>query len=147
MAVTSAQIVDFLLANPGMTDDQIVTAMETYGISPAQMAQAVGVPVGDVISRAAATVPQGQTVTLGDTIIAPEYRVIGSGEDQQIGNLETIYTCLNDISDRPDMFLCGMILAFKQNYTFANIRVYSLSFEMLFGTINSYVVQIYHAWR
>jgi len=29
MAVTSAQIVDFLLANPGMTDAQIVAAMET----------------------------------------------------------------------------------------------------------------------
>jgi len=92
MAVTSAQIVDFLLKNPDMTDDQIVKAMETYGVSPAQMAQAVGLDVGEVVSRVAATVPQGQTITLGDTIIAPEYRVIGSGEDQQIGNLETIYT-------------------------------------------------------
>jgi hypothetical protein len=92
MAVTSAQIVDFLLANPGMTDAEIVTAMETYGVSPAQMAQAVGLDEGAVAARVAATVPQGQTITLGDTIIAPEYRVIGSGEDQQIGNLETIYT-------------------------------------------------------
>jgi len=56
------------------------------------MASAVGLDEGAVISRVAATVPQGQTITLGDTIIAPEYRVIGSGEDQQIGNLETIYT-------------------------------------------------------
>jgi hypothetical protein len=92
MAVTSAQIVDFLVANPGMTDAEIVTAMETYGVSPAQMAQAVGLDEGAVVARVAATVPQGQTITLGDTIIAPEYRVIGSGEDQQIGNLETIYT-------------------------------------------------------
>jgi hypothetical protein len=92
MAVTSAQIVDFLLANPGMTDAQIVAAMEQYGVSPAQMASAVGLDVGEVVSRVAVTVPQGQTITLGDTIIAPEYRVIGSGEDQQIGNLETIYT-------------------------------------------------------
>jgi len=92
MAVTSAQIVDFLLANPGMTDAQIVAAMQQYGVSPAQMAQAVGLDVGEVVSRVAVTVPQGQTITLGDTIIAPEYRVIGSGEDQQIGNLETIYT-------------------------------------------------------
>jgi len=75
-----------------MTDAQIVAAMEQYGVSPAQMANAVGLDEGAVISRVAATVPQGQTITLGDTIIAPEYRVIGSGEDQQIGNLETIYT-------------------------------------------------------
>jgi len=92
MAVTSQQIIDFLTSNPGMTDAQIVAAMEQYGVSPAQMASAVGLDEGAVISRVAATVPQGQTITLGDTIIAPEYRVIGSGEDQQIGNLETIYT-------------------------------------------------------
>ena len=42
MAVSSEQIVDFLVSNPGMSDAQIVSAMETYGISPAQMAQAVG---------------------------------------------------------------------------------------------------------
>jgi hypothetical protein len=40
----------------------------------------------------AATVPQGQSVTLGDTIVQPNYQVIGSGEDQQIGGLENVYT-------------------------------------------------------
>jgi hypothetical protein len=92
MAVTSAQIVDFLVANPDLTDAQIVTAMETYGVSPAQMAQAVGLDEGAVASRVAATIPQGQTVTLGDTIVQPQYQVIGSGEDQQIGGLENVYT-------------------------------------------------------
>jgi hypothetical protein len=92
MAVTSAQIVDFLLTNPGMTDAQIVTAMETYGVSPAQMAQAVGLDEGAVAARVAATVPQGQTVTLGDTIVQPQYQVIGDGENQQIGGLENVYT-------------------------------------------------------
>ena len=92
MAVTSAQIVDFLLANPGMTDDQIVKAMETYGISPAQMATAVGLDEGAVASRAAATIPQGQTITLGDTIVQPVYQTTGSGMDQQIGGLENVIT-------------------------------------------------------
>ena len=91
MAVTSAQIVDFLTANPGMTDAQIVAAMETYGVSPAQMAQAVGIPEGEVASRVAATVPPGQSITLGDTIVQPQYQTIGSGEDQQIGGLENVY--------------------------------------------------------
>ena len=92
MAVTSAQIVDFLLANPGMTDAQIVSAMEQYGVSPAQMATAVGLDEGAVASRAAATVPYGQTVTLGDTIVQPVYQVTGSGDSEQIGGLENVIT-------------------------------------------------------
>jgi len=92
MAVTSQQIIDFLTANPGISDAEIVAAMEQYGVSPAQMASAVGVSEGEVVSRVAATVPQGSSITLGDTRIVPEYRIFGSGEDQQIGNLETIYT-------------------------------------------------------
>jgi hypothetical protein len=92
MAVTSAQIVDFLVANPGMSDAQIVTAMETYGVSPAQMANAVGLDEGAVASRVAATIPQGQSITLGDTIVQPNYQVIGDGENQQIGGLENVYT-------------------------------------------------------
>ena len=92
MAVTSQQIVDFLLANPGMSDAQIVAAMEQYGVSPAQMATAVGLDEGAVASRVAATVPQGQTVTLGDTIIQPVYQTTGSGMDQQVGGLENVIT-------------------------------------------------------
>jgi hypothetical protein len=92
MAITSRQIIDFLLANPGMTDDQIVKAMEQYGVSPAQMASAVGLDDGAVAARAAATVPQGQTITLGDTIVQPVYQVTGSGESEQVGGLENVIT-------------------------------------------------------
>ena len=92
MAVTSEQILGFLNANPGISDAEIVAAMEAYGVSPAQMAQAVGVSEGEVAARVAATIPQGQTVTLGDTIVQPQYQVIGSGEDQQIGGVENVYT-------------------------------------------------------
>jgi hypothetical protein len=92
MAVTNQQIIDFLLANPGMSDAQIVAAMEQYGVSPAQMAQAVGLSEGEVASRAAATVPQGQTITLGDTIVQPVYQVTGSGDSEQVGGLENVIT-------------------------------------------------------
>ena len=91
MAVTSQQIIDFLLANPGMSDAQIVAAMEQYGVSPAQMAQAVGLPEGEVLSRVAVTVPPGSSVTLGDTRVAPQYQTTGSGMDQQVGGLENVY--------------------------------------------------------
>jgi len=101
MAVTSEQIVDFLLANPGMTDAEIVTAMETYGVSPAQMAQAVGLDEGAVAARAAAVIPEGQAKLLGDTWVQPNYQVTGSGEDQQVGNLESIsvYKASGGIND------------------------------------------------
>ena len=92
MAVTSQQIIDFLTSNPGMTDAQIVAAMEQYGVSPAQMASAVGLDEGAVVSRVAATVPQGEAKLLGDTWIQPNYQVIGSGMDQQIGAIESIQT-------------------------------------------------------
>ena len=92
MAVTSAQIVDFLVANPGMSDAQIVAAMEQYGVSPAQMAQAVGLDEGAVAARVGAVIPPNQAVLLGDTYVQAVNQVIGSGEDQQIGGLENVIT-------------------------------------------------------
>jgi hypothetical protein len=92
MAVSSQDIVNFLLANPGMSDAQIVSAMEQYGVSPAQMATAVGLDEGVVASRVAATIPPNQTIQLGDTIVQPVYSQIGSGEDQQIGAIENVIT-------------------------------------------------------
>jgi hypothetical protein len=91
-SVSSQQILDFLTANPNLTDAQIVKAMETYGVSPAQMAQAVGLSEGEVASRAAATIPNGQTITLGDTIVQPVYQVTGSGDSEQVGGLENVIT-------------------------------------------------------
>jgi hypothetical protein len=75
-----------------MSDAQIVSAMEQYGVSPAQMATAVGLDEGVVASRVAATVPPGNSVTLGDTVIVPQYQYSQSGEDNQVGPLETFYT-------------------------------------------------------
>ena len=92
MAVTSQQIIDYLLANPNLSDAQIVAAMEQNGISPAQMAQAVGIPEGQIAARVAATVPPGQSITLGDTIVQPQYQTTGSGQDQQVGGLENVYS-------------------------------------------------------
>jgi hypothetical protein len=103
MAVTSQQIIDFLLANPSMSDAQIVAAMEQYGVSPAQMATAVGLPEGEVVSRVAATIPEGMSVTLGDTRIAPQYEVRGSGEDRQVVGIEniTVEKTTGDINYKP----------------------------------------------
>ena len=92
MAYTSQQIVEFLLKNPDMTDEQIVKAMETYKISPAQMATAVGLDEGVVSARVAATLPPNETKLLGDTYVQAVNKVTGSGETQQVGGLENVIT-------------------------------------------------------
>jgi hypothetical protein len=55
MAISSQDIQNFLAANPGMTDAQIVDAMRFYGVSPEQMATAVNLPLENVQSRISAT--------------------------------------------------------------------------------------------
>jgi hypothetical protein len=84
--------IESLTAIPNVTDEKIVAAMKLAKVSPKNLADALGISEGEVAARVAATVPYGQSVTLGDTIIAPQYRVTGSGETQEIGALETIYT-------------------------------------------------------
>jgi hypothetical protein len=91
-SVTTAQIVDFLTTNPDLSDAAIVKVMETYKVSPAELAKAVGLPEGTIAARIAETVPNGQTITLGDTVVQPVYKVTGSGEDQQVGGIENVIT-------------------------------------------------------
>jgi hypothetical protein len=88
VGVSDQQIRDFLANNP--TDAQIVSAMQTYGVSPTQLANVVGVTPGEVIARAAATIPYGNTAMLGDVVVQPLYDVQGSGETQQIGPITGI---------------------------------------------------------
>ncbi len=95
MAVTNEQILGFLNANPGISDAEIVAAMEQYGVSPAQMAQAVGVTEGEVAARVAATIPEGSAKLLGDTWVQPQYQVTGSGEDRQVGGIENVQVYKN----------------------------------------------------
>lgn len=66
--------------------------MKAANVSPKNLADGLGISEGEVIARVAGSVPNGQTVQLGDTIIQPQYRVTGSGETQEIGPLENVYT-------------------------------------------------------
>lgn len=87
-----AGFLESLTAIPNVTDQQIVSAMKAANVSPKNLADGLGISEGEVIARVAGSVPNGQTVQLGDTIIQPKYRVIGDGQDQQIGGLENVYT-------------------------------------------------------
>jgi len=92
MAVTNQELFDIFLANPNMSDSQIVTLMETRGISPEQVSSTFGIPVGEVAARVADVIPPNQAVLLGDTYVQAINEVRGSGEDQQIGGLENVLT-------------------------------------------------------
>jgi hypothetical protein len=81
-----------LAAIPNVTDQQIVTAMKTANVSPKNLADGLGISEGEVIARVAGTVPNGQTVQLGDTIVQPKYRITGSGETEEIGPIENVYS-------------------------------------------------------
>lgn len=51
MAVSSADILNFLNANPGMSDAGIAAAMQKYGVTADQMAQATGAKTADIAER------------------------------------------------------------------------------------------------
>ena len=89
---TKQQIIDYLKANPNLSDAELVSYMAQNQISPAQLAEASGAPVGQISAQIGATIPNGQTIQLGDTIVQPVYQVTGSGEDQQIGAIENVIT-------------------------------------------------------
>jgi hypothetical protein len=89
---TKASMTDYLKNNPGASDASIVKAMETLGVSPSDMSKIVNVPEGEIAARVAATVSPGMSVTLGDTVVAPQYQYSQFGEDNQVGALETFTT-------------------------------------------------------
>jgi len=90
MAISNQQIIDFLLTNP--SDADVAIAMETYGVSPADIAKATGTSEGEIAARVAATLPPNQAVLLGDTYVQAINQVTGSGQDQQVGGLENVIT-------------------------------------------------------
>jgi hypothetical protein len=57
MAITAQDVADYLQANPGMTDSQILSTMNQYGVSPQLLSQATGVSVADITARAQVVSP------------------------------------------------------------------------------------------
>jgi len=92
MAVTNQELFNIFLANPNMSDAQIVSLMETRGISPSQISETFGIPEGQVAARVGAALPPNQAVLLGDTYVQAVNQVSGSGQDQQVGGIENVLT-------------------------------------------------------
>jgi hypothetical protein len=66
------------------------------------MAQAIGIPEGEIVSRVAATLSPNQPVLLGNTWVQANYRTSGSGETLETGPLESInvYKTTGGINDK-----------------------------------------------
>jgi hypothetical protein len=62
MSVSNEQINQWLQTNAGATDANIATAMNQYGVTPAQMAQATGLGQDVVQSRYNAALPMAQGI-------------------------------------------------------------------------------------
>lgn len=161
MAVSAQQIVDFLIANPNMSDAEIASVMNQFGVSPSdvaaatgadeatiqaryeeaapvtslldapvaapideppaapvetvaappapvaqsvdslikagnlnptQISEATGVPVGEIITKAASLAPVQGSTRLGDTYVSPNYSITQSGEEQIVGGIDSIST-------------------------------------------------------
>jgi len=83
--ITNKQILDFLAANPNITDTQLVAAMNASKITAEQMASAVGVPVSQIKSRmAAVNAPTNTTATTTATANVPAPVVAGAVTNRQI---------------------------------------------------------------
>ena len=86
------QMVDLLIKNPNLTDAELVKAMETYKVSPADIAKATVSDEGKIAARVAATLPPNQAILLGDTYVQAVNTVTGSGQDEQVGGIEKVVT-------------------------------------------------------
>jgi hypothetical protein len=76
--------------------------MKTFGISPQRIATATGTKVTDIIPRLAPFLPRDKAVLLGDTWVQGNYRYMQSGEDNQLGPLESIniYKTTGGVNDK-----------------------------------------------
>ena len=61
MAVTNQQIIDYLLANPNLSDAQIAATMQEFSVTPTQLAQAVNADPAEIQARFAEAAPNVYT--------------------------------------------------------------------------------------
>jgi len=72
MAVSSQQIVDFLIANPNMSDAEIASVMNQFGVSPSDVAAATGADEAVVQARFDEVAPT-VAAPIDEPVAAPVY--------------------------------------------------------------------------
>jgi hypothetical protein len=93
VATTPAQITQIAQTGQTMATNPTVQELIKAGnLNPTQIAAATGVPIGEVITQAAALAPFQGSTKVGDTYVSPNYEITQSGEEQIVGGLQSIGT-------------------------------------------------------
>ena len=75
-----------------LATETVDSLIKAGNLNPTQIAAATGVPVGEIVTKAAALAPFQGSTKLGDTYVSPNYSYTQSGEETIVGGLESIGT-------------------------------------------------------
>ena len=75
-------------------------------LNPSQISAATGVPVGEIITQAAALAPFQGSTKVGDTYVSPNYEYNQQGEETIIGGLQSIGTSKvsSEVGSRTELY-------------------------------------------
>jgi hypothetical protein len=110
VVATTPPVITQAAANPvvaqSLATQNVDSLIRAGNLNPTQIAAATGVPVGEIITQAAALAPFQGSTKLGDTYVSPNYEIIGSGEDQQLGGLQSIGTSKvsSEVGSRTELY-------------------------------------------
>jgi len=80
------------VAAQALATQSVDTLIKAGNLNPTQIAKQTGLSEGEITSRIGATLLPNQAALFGDTYVQAVNQVTGSGEDQQVGNLENVIT-------------------------------------------------------
>jgi hypothetical protein len=93
---TTPPIITQAAASPvvaqALTTQSVDSFIKAGNLNPTEIAAATGVPIGEVITQAAALAPFQGSTKVGDTYVSPNYEITQSGEEQIVGGLQSIGT-------------------------------------------------------
>ena len=93
---TTPPVITQAAANPvvaqSLATQSVDSLIKAGNLNPTQIAAATGVPIGEVITQAAALAPFQGSTKVGDTYVSPNYEITQSGEEQIVGGLQSIGT-------------------------------------------------------
>src|SRR5699024_2637554 len=108
MAVTSGQIHQWLQQNPGASDAQIYSAMNQYGVTPEQMAQATGVPLQQVQQRYNAQGMTNQAQGIPTGLVGYERALQGGFEGSLDAIRQGMRNAQGNLTDQFNQGLAGL---------------------------------------
>lgn len=107
---TTPPIITQAAASPvvaqSLATQSVDSLIKAGNLNPTQIAAATGVPVGEIVTQAAALAPFQGSTKLGDTYVTPNYEITQFGEEQTVGGLQSIGTSKvsSEIGSRTELY-------------------------------------------